>query len=350
RERREDIELPEDLIRDILPKGDFHLQEERRLFYVGMTRAMKELYLTSAYQYGGVRAKKVSQFVLEAMDIPKSAVPATIKTKPMEVIEGFRPSAEDTVGLPSIPHDTVLTLSYYQIDDYLTCPLKYKYAHILRVPLLLHHTIIYGNAIHQAVSTYFKKRLEGSPITLEGLIGVFISSWRSEGFITREHELQRFEAGKELLKRFYEDQEGIGIRPSAVERGFIVDLEVNRLRGRWDMIEERGDGPYIIDFKTSDVRDAKTANIKAKDSLQLLLYTLAYRECFKRLPAGVELHFLESGLVGRACFGDEEINKVLSKIEEVSKGIRVRDYTPRPKYLSCQYCAFNNICPVPARG
>src|SRR3989338_8682955 len=45
--RSEDIPLPDALIKDILPSGDFHLQEERRLFYVGMTRAMNELYLTS---------------------------------------------------------------------------------------------------------------------------------------------------------------------------------------------------------------------------------------------------------------------------------------------------------------
>jgi len=347
RERKEDIELPEELIRDILPAGDFHLQEERRLFYVGMTRAMKELYLTSASDYGGARPKKVSQFVLEAMDIPRS-VPVTIRTKPIEVIEGFRPLVEGAPVLPHIPDDTVLTLSYYQIDDYLTCPLKYKYAHILRVPLLLHHTIMYGNAIHSAVSTYFKRRLEGFHIPLEGLIGAFVASWRSEGFITREHELHRLQAGKETLKRFYEAQERDGIRPSTVERDFVVDLGSTRLKGRWDLIEERDDGPYIIDFKTSDVREKKVADKKARESIQLLLYTLAYRECFKRLPAGVELHFLESGQVGRACFGDKECDGILSRIEEVGRGIRARDYTPRPDYLNCRWCAFNNICPVTA--
>lgn len=347
RERKEDIELPEGLIRDILPVGDFHLQEERRLFYVGMTRAMKELYLTSASDYGGARPKKVSQFVLEALDMPRS-VPVTIRTKPLEVIEGFRPLVEGVSVLPPIPDDTVLTLSYYQIDDYLTCPLKYKYAHILRVPLLLHHTIMYGNAIHSAVSTYFKRRLEGSHIPMEGLIEAFVASWRSEGFVTREHELHRLQAGKDALKRFYEAQERDGIRPSTVERDFVVDLGSTRLKGRWDLIEERDDGPYIIDFKTSDVREKEIADKKARDSIQLLLYTLAYRECFKRLPAGVELHFLESGLVGRACFGDKEIGAMLSRIEEVGRGIRVRGYTPRPDYLNCRWCAFNNICPATA--
>src|SRR5262249_2039901 len=53
RRRRDALELPVELMKDALPSGDFHLQEERRLCYVGMTRAMREPYLTSAREYGG---------------------------------------------------------------------------------------------------------------------------------------------------------------------------------------------------------------------------------------------------------------------------------------------------------
>ncbi|MBI2041541.1 MAG: UvrD-helicase domain-containing protein, partial [Candidatus Nealsonbacteria bacterium] len=52
-ERKDPIELPEEMIKDIKPKGDVHLQEERRLCYVAMTRAKKGLYFTSAEDYGG---------------------------------------------------------------------------------------------------------------------------------------------------------------------------------------------------------------------------------------------------------------------------------------------------------
>src|SRR5207244_8729269 len=71
--RRDALELPVELIKDVLPSGDFHIQEERRLFYVGMTRARRELYLTSARDYGGARERKVSRFVVEALDLPKDA-------------------------------------------------------------------------------------------------------------------------------------------------------------------------------------------------------------------------------------------------------------------------------------
>jgi DNA helicase-2/ATP-dependent DNA helicase PcrA len=64
-ERSEPIELPPALIKEILPEGDHHLEEERRLFYVGMTRAKKGLFLTSADDYSGTRKRKLSRFLTE---------------------------------------------------------------------------------------------------------------------------------------------------------------------------------------------------------------------------------------------------------------------------------------------
>ena len=62
-----------ELVNETLPEGDYQLQEERRLFYVGMTRARDELVLSHAADYGGQRARRVSPFVLEALDLPVAA-------------------------------------------------------------------------------------------------------------------------------------------------------------------------------------------------------------------------------------------------------------------------------------
>src|ERR1035437_3948935 len=68
RERHEKIPIPQKLIKEILPTGDFHLEEERRLFYVGLTRARDLLFLTAANFYGeGKRERKVSPFVYETL-------------------------------------------------------------------------------------------------------------------------------------------------------------------------------------------------------------------------------------------------------------------------------------------
>src|SRR5919106_474811 len=138
--RRDALEVPAELIRDLLPSGDFHTQEERRLFYVGMTRARRELFFASARDYGGARARKVSQFVLEALDLPKDAA-RPFKGRAVEEIERLAPPpAQDAGALPPLADSEELLLSHKQVDDYQTCPLKYRYVHLLRVPILRHHT------------------------------------------------------------------------------------------------------------------------------------------------------------------------------------------------------------------
>src|SRR5262249_19858376 len=75
RRRRDPLELRVALMKDAVPTGDYHLQEERRLFYVGMTRARRELCLTNAGDYGGSRQRKTSLFVLQALHPPRHPPP-----------------------------------------------------------------------------------------------------------------------------------------------------------------------------------------------------------------------------------------------------------------------------------
>ncbi|MGD0248198.1 MAG: ATP-dependent DNA helicase, partial [Candidatus Limnocylindrales bacterium] len=168
RSRRESLALPAELVRETLPEGDVHVQEERRLFYVGMTRARDELILSHASDYGGRRVRRVSQFVLEALDLPASAAGSAAADvaahAPLERLAAFEPKAEP-VEPGREPVEGPLSLSFYQVDDYLTCPLKYKYVHVLRVPIAPHHSIVYGSALHQAVQEFHRRGARGYVMT-----------------------------------------------------------------------------------------------------------------------------------------------------------------------------------------
>jgi DNA helicase-2/ATP-dependent DNA helicase PcrA len=344
--RRDPIELPEPLVKDILPRGDFHIQEERRLFYVGMTRAKGELFLSSARDYGGARPKKVSQFVMEALDLPKTS-PSPFKSSALEAIErsaGFSEGKLAPAMRPISPEET-LTLSYLQVDDYETCPLKYKYVHILRVPIMKHHAVVYGSALHRAVQEYLRRKCESRSMSLEDLLSVFETSWVSEGFLTREHEEQRFEAGKAALERFLEEESGSDQIPTHVEKEFCFFVGRNRIIGRWDRVDVTDGEVRIIDFKSSEVRVQKDADRKTRESLQLHIYALAYERTFGRLPDFVELRFLGTGLTGHHSIVEKDLAKALERIERAAEGIRSRSFEASPGYLSCQYCAYSSICP-----
>jgi DNA helicase-2/ATP-dependent DNA helicase PcrA len=353
--RREALELPDALVRAPAPAGDFHLQEERRLFYVAMTRARRALYLTSARDYGGKRARKVSQFVLEALDLPKDAA-RPFRSTALEEIRRVAavPAGSDPalVAEPRLPPGTPLELSHRQVDDYQTCPLKYRYVHVLRVPIRRHHAVVYGEALHRVVEHYLRRRAAALYTPLDDLLETFEREWRNEGFLTWAHEAARKEAGRQALVRFWHEEEASGSRPTWVEREFGFDFPArggpDRVRGRWDRVDEEDAGAVIVDYKSSDVREAAQADRRAAESLQLQLYALAWREMVGRLPVRVELRFLETGVVGRHVPGEDDAAAAAEAIRAASAGIRARRFDATPSYRACRGCAYNQICPYTA--
>ena len=340
--RRDPMEVPLPLIKDILPAGDFHKQEERRLFYVGMTRAKDVLYLSSSRDIGGKTERKVSQFVCEALNMPQSKIPAK-KLHPAEAIKKNEELGE-SVRLPGIPVGRQLTLSHYQIDDYQTCPLKYKYVHIMRIPVLAHHSVIYGNAMHETIQFYYKKKMENEPVSSDDLLKKFESKWEASGFLSREHEEQRFEEGRQAIARFFNRAEKEAAVPAFIEKKFKFDFEGDAIIGRFDRVDTSPSGDVIIDFKTSDIFKQEEADDRAKKSTQLAVYALAWQTLTGKLPARVELHFVDSGIVGSVVPGEKMIEKIKDVIRASAEGIRNCNFGPNPQYLSCNYCPFLNIC------
>jgi DNA helicase-2/ATP-dependent DNA helicase PcrA len=379
--RGEPLALPAGLGRGEPQTPETFLAEERRLCYVAMTRARDELVLSHAADYGGSRARRISPFVLEALDLPATAATAgagAMQTSPLDRLAAFAAESGPADALRG-PIEEPLSLSFYQIDDYLTCPLKYKFAHVLRVPLAPHHAIIYGAALHKAVQFFHHRHARGQVMTDEELFGVFEAAWTNDGFVSREHEEARLEAGRAALRRFREAQLAPdAVIPTYVEREFSFVLDGDRVRGRWDRVdvepaaadatEEQAlsaaepqadvvtptlgmlgrERVTITDYKSSDVRDPARARQRARDSLQLSIYAMAYEAMTGRLPDAVQLHFLESGLIGRAEVDPKRMAKARKQIAQAAAGIRARDYTARPDYLSCTYCAFRDICPASA--
>ncbi len=346
--RHDPLELPAELIKETLPTGDFHMQEERRLFYVGMTRAKKELYLTSARDYSGSRERKVSQFVLEALDLPKDAV-RPFKSKAIEEIHrNASPPATAEDALPPLAPDEPITVSYRQVDDYETCPFKYRYIHVLGIPIRRHHAVVYGSTLHTVVEHYLRRRVAGLFTPLEDLLAVFEREWRNEGFLTWEHEEARKAAGRAAITRFWHEEEASGTKPTYVEREFAFTLGRDKVRGRWDRVDESDSRTVIIDYKSSDIRTQKEADKRVLESLQLKIYALAWKEAFGRLPEQVELRFLESGLAGRHTPTAEDLAEAEAAIHAAAAGIRAREFTATPSYQVCRYCAYNQICPSTA--
>ncbi len=356
--------------------ADAGVAEERRLFYVAMTRARDELVLTHAADYGGRRTRRVSPFVAEALDLPpcrpipdiaaevRASADARATSDARESGAGTASRAAPGGGLavsleqiaaferldasPTVAARVAAApprLSFSQLDDYLGCPRRYRYRHVLRIPTPPHHARSYGIALHAAVAAFGRSEMSGQPLAERDLLGVLEANWSSEGFLSREHEDARLAAARTALCRFRDGEIAAGIRPLAVERDFTFVLDGVRLSGRIDRIDPGPDGPTLTDYKSADVRDPVRARQRARESLQLAIYALAHRAAEGELPASLRLVFLDSGLEGSVTPEGPRLDRAREKVAMAADGIRRDAYGATPDFVTCGYCPFRDICP-----
>jgi DNA helicase-2/ATP-dependent DNA helicase PcrA len=309
-----------------------------------MTRAKRALTMTWGRDYGTRRFKRISPFVLEALDIPKMPEDV-LKASVLEEIRRYALAADRPKRPAAVRPAGALRLSFVRVEDYLVCPLKYKFRHDMRVPVLPHHAIVFGRVLHATIHAYLRQRMKGRAVAIESVLDNYRKNWVNEGFLSREHEELRKAAGEKALRLFYEREEGSGRRPAFLERPFRWQEPGLRFSGRFDRIDFEDAGAVIVDFKTTEASSQKEADRAAAESLQMDVYALSFLKTEGLLPFETRLHFLESGLVGRAAKGRKELDRAAEKIREAAAGIKAGDFKARPDWHSCSVCEFKTICP-----
>jgi len=344
--RLPDLRMPEGLARTPQSDRDRHVAEERRLAYVAMTRAKEAFFFTSATDYGGTRGHRPSRFIGEALGRRPAA--KSVRLAAYDELQRFAaPPAEVDSPLPRLGADNVLTVSFTEIDDYRRCPLRYRFAHVLRIPVLPTPPMVYGNALHRAVADFLRRKREGERPTLAQLEATFRSSWVGGGFISPDHESERFEAGLTALRRFFDDENGKP-PPDLVEQRFSFMLGNDRVVGQWDRVDRTAAGAEVADYKSS-VLDGEedTPQRRAAKNMQLPVYALAYQKTFGELPAKTALIFLESGQRGEVKPTPDAMGAISAVISSTAARIRARQFAAdpeRPESRTCSQCPYNAIC------
>ena len=351
--RGDALPLPDALAKSPPPSRETHIAEERRLAYVAMTRAKDSFYFTNAVDYGGTRAFRPSRFIGEALGRQPERLSARLAA--YEELQRFEVApAQADAPLPALGPDDVLTVSYSDIDDYRRCPLLYRFKHVLRIPVLPSPAMIYGLALHEAVRDYLRRKREGEAPSLIDLQATFRAAWLAEGFISPEHESERFQSGLDALRRFHEGEEGASA-PDLVEQRFSFMLGRDRVVGRWDRVDQAADGAEVIDYKSSAIDEgADRPQQLANQDLQLRLYALAHERMYGARPTRASLHFLETGGRGTIEPSDTDMSVVRTLVTTTAAKIRAREFTAAPArgVKTCLECAYHQICPssLTARG
>ena len=235
-----------------------------------------------------------------------------------------------------------LLLSASDIDTYRTCPLKYKFARVFRIPSEPTLNQRFGIFVHQVLERYHQAEVR----SMEQLVGLMDAGWRRGGFGTSEEERQLRGKADTALRRYHERFEQSDSEPVWFERGFQFRMGRHTLRGRVDRVDRLPDGGYeLIDYKTG--RPKSVAQLR--EDVQLSLYAVGAREAWD-LDASRQsyLYVLDDEKVP---VPQEEIDRdwIADTVAEVGEGISSQGFEPTPSYAACSICDYRIVCPAAER-
>ncbi len=361
-ERHEQIPIPDKLIKEVLPTGDHHLQEERRLFYVALTRARERAYLTAANYYGeGKREKKLSPFIFETLGedvLPKTSDPILKKSQQLSILD-FQPiltraqeEAKQEI-INRVARDPLTYLSYSQLETFRFCPLHYKMRYILKIPTPASPALSFGNTLHLTLKEFNQLIIEGRPATKKELLNIYSKVWIREGYDGREHEEQMKTRGLGYLETYLASElYDIKNAPLTLEQPFMFSINEFKVGGKIDRVNKTREGIEIIDYKTTDFssKDLPTSKDLQKD-LQMSVYALAAAkvddQIFRKNPEQVtlSLYFLDKGAKVSTTRTAGEMRKAIDDIVAAKKEIEASDFECSHVFW-CKNCEYKMFCEV----
>ena len=398
--------VPEKLLKGIrqIDTKEMHIQEERRLMYVGMTRAQNQLFLLSPILYSGTVTKRKPSVFLDELDFENNplvnatefeasgkfqmgsedlterikqelqnetasavnsmnlttAVHRIIELSRVKYFEengtfdGFDAGQVIQVDLNDVNHRKDLegqkeplinketfTLSPSSYKAYVSCPLKFKFQKILRVPTKSSPALDLGTAIHGVAEDIANEKAEGKQISEKQALTKLQDRWIFRSFQNKDEESKSLDRAKTMVKKYIEWEQASKNTLVGTEIAFDVKIGDVTFTGRIDRLEKNPDGKYeVIDFKSGS---SKLSKNKAALDPQLNIYALAVRKMYGELPVKASLHYLENNPVDYFVT-EESVDDAIGPILMMTGEILAENFDPAPSHDACMFCPYTAIC------
>ena len=354
---RQMIKLPAGIILSDLSKADKNA-DERRLFYVALTRAKQEVFLSGATSY--TQSTKMIFPAMFLSDLPKEHL-KEVKTEKYEkdapqVLADLLTPAAPTVhaGEEEYLRELIANfkLSPTALNTYLQCHYKFKLDNLYRIPRAKAPAMCFGTAVHVALENLYRSlNKTGQPTPKKAFLSDFEAALKRE--VLSESELKdRLAHGRKILSAYYDHYYDEFKESLFTERNFghttpilLDDIPLSGKSDRIDLINKSDKTVCFIDYKTGTPRKSDDYH------RQLVFYNLLadLDKSFGYKVTDTVLDFVEpdkSGLFHRERFAitPAEVEELKQTIRHSTKEIRDLNFTRTKDVSICARCDFKNHC------
>jgi DNA helicase II / ATP-dependent DNA helicase PcrA len=340
-------------------------QEERRLFYVAMTRARDTLSIYG--QFGrGQNDKTPPGYLRELLkhrEVKGYLKQRTCREFQTDIFRAAEPVSRlvEWIGLPP-SSDLAATLSASAIQHYETCPLQFKLEREWRIPAEASAALQYGACMHRVLLTYYDSVRWDRTLPESELIELFRNELAGAGF-TDHYQRELYEQkGITELREFIAASGQVKPEVLHTEERFSVKIGPTTLVGRIDRIDralDRASDRVTADAHVQDSADGATASTvivtdyktgrprsqeDADESLQLSLYALGAREKWGYHAERLVFHNLEGNTTVSTERTNAQLDEARLHVEEIAGKIAAGKFDPTPGF-HCSWCAYRVLCP-----
>ena len=407
RPKSKKFRVPNDLVRGIKITGDekdLHYIDEKKLFYVAMTRAKSHLYITYARNYEDRKTEaKPSRFLEELkhttnpqIHFTKYESTTSISSIPFEHFEHLKneyqklainainqmnlsTATQNIIDLAKIKHfetyenldkfdhkkildispksniDSQLrkqpnqklikrdnfSLSSSKYTTFDNCPLQFKFKYVLEAPGKPRQYLSFGNNIHSAIESIEKLQKDHITISEELISNILKKYWNSLSFDTTSQENEYQSLANDMIQKYLQWHNANPNVLVDIEVKFTINFHGVKITGKIDRVEMTSDGDYeVVDFKTGK---SKTTKSKIKEDIQLNIYALGIKELYGRLPKKISLFYLLDDDIRSYNIVREDLENFESRLSEMNESIFNEKFEANPAY-HCRYCDYAAIC------
>ena len=349
------FEFPAELRKSLSAEGEgkaVHAEEERRLFYVGMTRARDSLrvYARPSRSRKDPRPTGLARELMESSAAAgfwrsRDAGPygATLAAAAAPASGVAASGVASWILSPPSARLASPTLSASGIETYERCPLEFKLRRDWSLPGRVSGALQFGAVMHLVLKDYYDALKAGRPRSEQQVLDFFRGSLEGVHFddpVQRELYLRD---GIRQLNRFVVLQER-GEPPVVLqtERGFDMKVGKVLVRGRIDRVDQlAGIRVAIVDYKTGTAR----TQIDADKSLQLSIYAMAAQDLWDLAPERLVLYNVVDNSSVETRRTESQLEDARGRIHDVAEQISRGEFDPRPAY-HCRRCLYRGLCPA----